>query len=119
MKPRIVLIEEAAEAIEGPLAAACLDSLQQLILVGDHQQLRGHCSVQDLEGDPFYLEISMFERLVKNGLKYVTLQRQRRMVPEIRQLLTPIYGTLQDHESVYEREEAPGMGSIRSYFFFS
>ncbi|KAL4821178.1 P-loop containing nucleoside triphosphate hydrolase protein [Aspergillus spinulosporus] len=105
MKPRIVLIEEAAEAIEGPIAAACLDSLQQLILVGDHQQLRGHCSVQDLEGDPFYLDISMFERLVKNGLKYVTLQRQRRMVPEIH------------HESVNEREEVPGMGSIRSFFF--
>ncbi|KAL4736326.1 P-loop containing nucleoside triphosphate hydrolase protein [Aspergillus similis] len=117
MKPRIVLIEEAAEAIEGPIAAACLDSLQQLILVGDHQQLRGHCSVQDPEGDPFYLDISMFERLVKNGLKYVTLQRQRRMAPEIRQLLTPIYGALQDHESVKEREEVPGMGSIRSFFF--
>ncbi|KAL5042678.1 hypothetical protein BDW71DRAFT_200334 [Aspergillus fruticulosus] len=117
MKPRIVLIEEAAEAIEGPIAAACLDSLQQLILVGDHQQLRGHCSVQDLEGDPFYLDISMFERLVNNGLKYITLQRQRRMAPEIRQLLTPIYGPLQDHESVSMREEVPGMGSIRSFLF--
>ncbi|KAL6238040.1 hypothetical protein BDW75DRAFT_228225 [Aspergillus navahoensis] len=117
MKPRIVLIEEAAEAIEGPIAAACLESLQQLILVGDHQQLRGHCSVRDLEGDPFYLDISMFERLVKNGIKYVTLQRQRRMAPEIRQLLTPIYGPLQDHESVRKLEEVPGMGSIRSFLF--
>ncbi|KAL4763795.1 putative DEAD box helicase involved in nonsense mediated decay [Aspergillus foveolatus] len=79
--------------------------------------LRGHCSVQDLEGDALYLDISVFERLVKNGLKYVTLQRRRRMVPEIRQLLTPIYGALQDHESVNEREEVPGMGGIRSYFF--
>ncbi|KAL4788637.1 P-loop containing nucleoside triphosphate hydrolase protein [Aspergillus varians] len=117
LKPRTVLIEEAAEAIEGPIAAACLDSLQQMILVGDHQQLRGHCSVQDLEGDPFNLDVSMFERLVKNGMQYVTLQRQRRMAPEIRQLLTPIYGPLQDHESVIQREEVPGMGNIRSYFF--
>ncbi|KAL4920881.1 P-loop containing nucleoside triphosphate hydrolase protein [Aspergillus aurantiobrunneus] len=117
MKPRIVLIEEAAEAIEGPIAAACLASLQQLILVGDHQQLRGHCSVQDLEGEPFHLDVSMFERLINNGMKYVTLQRQRRMAPEIRQLLTPIYGPLQDHESVIKREEVPGMGNIRSFFF--
>lgn len=117
LKPRIVLIEEAAEAIEGPIAAACLDSLQQLILVGDHQQLRGHCSVQDLEGDPFYLDVSMFERLVKNGMKYVTLRHQRRMAPEIRQLLTPIYGPLQDHQSVTKYEEVPGMGNIRSYLF--
>ncbi|KAL4808756.1 P-loop containing nucleoside triphosphate hydrolase protein [Aspergillus unguis] len=117
LKPKIVLIEEAAEAIEGPIAAACLDSLQQLILVGDHQQLRGHCSLQELEGDPYYLAVSMFERLVKNGMKYVTLQRQRRMAPEIRQLLTPIYGPLQDHESVQKHEEVPGMGSIRSFLF--
>lgn len=118
LKPRIVLIEEAAEAIEGPIVAACLDSLQQLILVGDHKQLRGHCSVQDLEGEPFYLDVSMFERLVNNGMKYVTLRHQRRMAPEIRQLLTPIYGPLQDHQSVIKREEVPGMGNIRSYLFW-
>ncbi|KAL4925742.1 putative DEAD box helicase involved in nonsense mediated decay [Aspergillus undulatus] len=117
LKPRIVLIEEAAEAIEGPIAAACMDSLQQLILVGDHQQLRGHCAVQDLEGDPFYLDVSMFERLVNNGMNYVTLQRQRRMAPEISQLITPIYGALQDHDLVKSREEVPGMGSIRSFLF--
>lgn len=117
LKPKIVLIEEAAEAIEGPIAAACLDTLQQLILVGDHQQLRGHCSVRELEGEPYYMAMSMFERLVKNGMDYTTLQRQRRMAPEIRQLLTPIYGPLQDHESVVRREEVPGMGSIRSFLF--
>ncbi|KAL2868538.1 putative DEAD box helicase involved in nonsense mediated decay [Aspergillus lucknowensis] len=117
VNPRIVLIEEAAEAIEAPIAAACLDSLQQLILVGDHQQLRGHCSVQDLEGEPFNLDVSMFERLVRNGMKYVTLQRQRRMAPEIRQLLSPIYGPLEDHESVMQREEVPGMGNLRVFFF--
>ncbi|KAL5343497.1 P-loop containing nucleoside triphosphate hydrolase protein [Aspergillus crustosus] len=117
LKPRVVLIEEAAEAIEAPIAAACMDSLQQLILVGDHLQLRGHCSVQDLEGEPFHLDVSMFERLVKNGMKYTTLRRQRRMAPEIRQLLFPIYGPLQDHESVKRHREVPGMGNIRSFFF--
>ncbi|KAI9372575.1 P-loop containing nucleoside triphosphate hydrolase protein [Aspergillus egyptiacus] len=117
VKPKIVLIEEAAEAIEAPVAAACLESVQQLILVGDHQQLRGHCSVQELEGDPFYLDVSMFERLVENGMKYITLERQRRMAPEIRQLLSPIYGQLQDHESVKQREEVPGMGNLRTFFF--
>ncbi|KAL2849230.1 P-loop containing nucleoside triphosphate hydrolase protein [Aspergillus pseudoustus] len=116
VKPRIVLIEEAAESIEAPITAACLDSLQQLILVGDHQQLRGHCTEKDLEGEPFYLDVSMFERLVKNGMKYVTLQRQRRMAPEIRELLTPIYGVLQDHESVKDREGIPGMGDTRAFF---
>lgn len=117
LNPRTVLIEEAAEAIEAPISVSCFNSLQQLILVGDHQQLRGHCSVQDLEGDPFYLDVSMFERLVKNNMKYVTLLRQRRMAPEIRRLLGPIYGELQDHPSVEQRPPVPGMGNYRSYFF--
>ncbi|KAE8398944.1 P-loop containing nucleoside triphosphate hydrolase protein [Aspergillus pseudonomiae] len=117
LKPKVALIEEAAEAIEAPVAAACLDSLQHMILVGDHQQLRGSCSVKDLQGEPFFLDISMFERLVNNGIQYETLRRQRRMAPEIRRLLEPIYGELHDHQSVLERPKVPGMGDVRSYFF--
>ncbi|THC96413.1 hypothetical protein EYZ11_004110 [Aspergillus tanneri] len=117
LRPKIVLIEEAAEAIEAPVAAACFDSLQHMILVGDHQQLKGHCSVQDLEGEPFFLDMSMFERLLHNGIEYTTLRRQRRMAPEIRRLIEPIYGELQDHKSVHNRPKVPGMGDIQSYFF--
>jgi helicase required for RNAi-mediated heterochromatin assembly 1 len=117
LKPQVILIEEAAEAIEAPISAACFDSLQHLILVGDHKQLKGTCAVQDLTGDPFFLDVSMFERLVHNGIKYVTLRRQRRMAPEIRKLLEPIYGKLQDHPAVLDRPNIPGMGSLKSYFF--
>ncbi|PYI06160.1 ATP binding protein [Aspergillus sclerotiicarbonarius CBS 121057] len=117
LNPKVVLIEEAAEAIEAPISAACFNSLQHMILVGDHQQLKGRCTVQELEGEPFNLGVSMFERLVKNGIKYVTLKKQRRMAPEIRKLLEPIYGELQDHESVRKRPGVMGMGAIRSFFF--
>ncbi|GFF45258.1 helicase required for RNAi-mediated heterochromatin assembly 1 [Aspergillus lentulus] len=117
VKPKTILIEEAAEVIEAPIAVACLDSVQHMILVGDHQQLKGHCAVQDLEGEPFHLDVSMFERLVKNGIGYVTLRRQRRMVPEIRRLLEPIYGELRDHQSVLRRPKVPGMADVRSFFF--
>ncbi|KAK9642316.1 hypothetical protein HCH54_007750 [Aspergillus fumigatus] len=117
VKPKTILIEEAAEVTEAPIAVACLDSLQHMILVGDHQQLKGQCAVQDLEGEPFHLDVSMFERLVKNKIGYVTLRRQRRMVPEIRRLLEPIYGELQDHQSVFRRPKVPGMADVRSFFF--
>ena len=117
LNPRVVLIEEAAEVVEAPISAACFNSLQHLILVGDHQQLRGHCAVQELGGDPFYLDISMFERLVYNSMAYVTLKRQRRMAPEIRRLLGPIYGELKDHPAVQQHPEVPGMGDCRAYFF--
>jgi helicase required for RNAi-mediated heterochromatin assembly 1 len=118
VKPRVILIEEAAEVIEAPVAVACLPSLQQLILVGDHRQLRGRCAVDELSMAPFNLEVSMFERLVDNGMGFTMLQEQRRMIPEIRQLVAPLYGnTLRDHASVGDRPLIPGMGELRSYFF--
>ncbi|KAI5290382.1 hypothetical protein KEM52_000472 [Ascosphaera acerosa] len=117
LKPRTVLIEEAAEVIEAPVVAACFDSLEHLILVGDHQQLQGHCTVQELAGEPYYLEVSMFERLVKNDMPYRTLLRQRRMAPEIRQIINPIYPDLRDHDVVLNREPVPGMGDCRAFFF--
>ena len=53
LNPKIVLIEEAAETLEGFVSVACFKSLEHLILVGDHQQLRGHCNDQELEGGPY------------------------------------------------------------------
>lgn len=117
LNPRIVLIEEAAETLEGFISAACFKTLEHLILVGDHQQLRGHCNDEELAGKPFYLGISMFERLVRNKIEYSQLKRQRRMIPEIRRLLKPIYEGLEDHASVGERLPISGMGGVNSFFF--
>ncbi|KAJ5836884.1 hypothetical protein N7447_002910 [Penicillium robsamsonii] len=118
LNPRVILIEEAAEVLEAPVAVACLPSLQHLILVGDHLQLKGQCADHELCGHPFYLDVSMFERLVINKIPYAMLQEQRRMVPEIRKLVAPIYGNcLRDHPSVENHPLVPGMGAKRSFFF--
>lgn len=117
IKPKIIMIEEAAETLEAYVSSACLPSLEHLILVGDHEQLRGHCSCKDLEGYPFFLDVSMFERLVRHRIGHTQLTKQRRMIPEIRKLLMPIYEHLEDHPSVLERKPVPGMGGINSYFF--
>ncbi|KAL8844844.1 MAG: hypothetical protein Q9176_000944 [Flavoplaca citrina] len=117
LQPKIVLIEEAAETLEAQVTAACFDTLEHLILVGDHQQLRGQCNEKQLEGKPWYLDVSMFERLVRNNVGFSQLSRQRRMHPEIRRGLMPIYPNLEDHPSVALRPPVPGMGLLRSYFF--
>ena len=121
LQPKVVLIEEAAETLEAPVISTCVPSLNQLILVGDHQQLRPHCNVSAHEGKPYYLNISMFERMVKNQVDYDMLRKQRRMIPEIRRLLTPIYrDKIQDHASVLipaNRPDVPGMGGVNSFFF--
>jgi helicase required for RNAi-mediated heterochromatin assembly 1 len=63
----------------------------------------------------------MFERLVRNGIEYTMLNKQRRMISEIRELLDPFYPNLLDHSSVLDRVEnrkpVPGMGGRDSYFF--
>ncbi|KAF2114105.1 P-loop containing nucleoside triphosphate hydrolase protein [Lophiotrema nucula] len=121
LRPRILLVEEAAETLEAPVAAGCLPSLEQLILVGDHQQLRPHCQVREFEEEPYNFNLSLFERMVLNGVEMSGLKKQRRMIPEIRRLLKPIYGNvLKDHDSVLDvnnRPPVPGMGGIDSYFF--
>ncbi|KAJ6130269.1 ATP binding protein [Penicillium capsulatum] len=117
LNPRVVLIEEAAEAIEGHVVTACFESLQQLILVGDHQQLKAHCAVSELGEEPYHLAMSMFERLVKNNMPFTVLREQRRMAPEIRELLGQFYENLHDHDSVQGYDSVPGMGQFRSFFY--
>ncbi|KAF4633146.1 hypothetical protein G7Y89_g4966 [Cudoniella acicularis] len=125
LEPRTILIEEAAETLEGTIIAGMLDSLQHLILVGDHQQLQAGCNVGALEVEPYYMGVSMFERLVNNSIGYIMLDRQRRMIPDIRKLLciepAPFYKNLRDHPSVLDRVDnrppVPGMGGCDTYFF--
>ncbi|KAI4931842.1 uncharacterized protein J4E92_003738 [Alternaria infectoria] len=121
LRPRICIVEEAAETLEAPVTAACFPSMEHLILVGDHQQLRPHTQVRAFEDEPYFLNLSLFERLVWNNVAFETLTRQRRMIPEIRRLLYPIYqDTLKDHKSVKNLDNRPpveGMGGNNSFFF--
>jgi helicase required for RNAi-mediated heterochromatin assembly 1 len=77
LRPRVVLVEEAAETLEAPVTAACLPTLEHLILVGDHQQLRPHCQVRAFEDGPFNFNLSLFERMVYNEIEIDCLSRQR------------------------------------------
>ena len=120
MRPRTLLVEEAAETLEGMVI-----TIEHLVLVGDHKQLQAGCTVKALEGDPYFMKVSMFERLVNNGIPYVMLNKQRRMIPDVRKLLciepSPFYENLQDHSSVLDRVNnrppVPGMGGRNTYFF--
>jgi hypothetical protein len=80
-----------------------LESLEQLILVGDHQQLQASATIQALQQAPYFLNVSMFERLVNNCVLYTMLKTQRRMITKIRKLL---YKT----GTVLLRSEGPSSG---------
>ncbi|XP_033939060.1 NFX1-type zinc finger-containing protein 1 isoform X2 [Pseudochaenichthys georgianus] len=111
VRPRLVIVEEAAEVLEAHTITTLSEACQHLILIGDHQQLRPSATVYELARN-HNLEISMFERLVKMGLPYVRLDYQHRMRPEIARLLTPhIYEELENHPSVFDYENIKGLST--------
>ncbi|RUS87439.1 hypothetical protein EGW08_004814, partial [Elysia chlorotica] len=94
-----VVVEEAAEVLEAHIITSLNARVKHLILIGDHQQLRPNPTVHRLAVD-YDLEISLFERLVNNGVPSVMLEEQHRMRPEIAQFIRHIYPSLQDHATV-------------------
>ncbi|KAK3589661.1 hypothetical protein CHS0354_015165 [Potamilus streckersoni] len=108
--PRIIIVEEAAEVLESHIITTLSEHCQHLILIGDHEQLRPNPTTYTLAKD-YKLDISLFERMVNNGIQCDCLEEQHRMRPEISMLLRHIYPNLRDHESVSEYEHIRGVGS--------
>ncbi|KAI6780562.1 uncharacterized protein J7T54_000202 [Emericellopsis cladophorae] len=63
LEPKVLLVEEAAETREPNIASGLFPSLDQLILVGDHQQLVPSVDADILMEHPYNLHVSLFERL--------------------------------------------------------
>ncbi|KAF2170835.1 hypothetical protein M409DRAFT_63884 [Zasmidium cellare ATCC 36951] len=111
--PGIVLVEEAGEILESHVLTALTPSTKQLILIGDHQQLRPKVNNYKLtveKGDGFDLNRSLFERLVLSGFPHTTLKQQHRMCPEISSLVRHLtYPELQDAPSTTARDSLRGL----------
>nr|CAD7438059.1 unnamed protein product [Timema bartmani] len=137
LKPRIVIVEEAAEVMESHIIVSLTHHCQHLILIGcatqgfglfcltkscflcegDHKQLRPTTAVFKLARE-YNFDISLFERMVKNGMHCQTLQVQHRMRPEIAQLIVPtIYPVLHNHESVQKYSRI--LGLVKSVYFIT
>ncbi|KAM3962671.1 NFX1-type zinc finger-containing protein 1 [Aphomia sociella] len=113
----IVIVEEAAEVLEAHIVASLTYHCQHLILIGDHKQLRPTAAHYKLAKD-YNLEISLFERMIRNGVHARTLTTQRRMRPNFVELLVPIlYDRLDSHPSVYSYHDVTGMAD--NLYFFS
>ncbi|KAH7348505.1 NFX1-type zinc finger-containing protein 1 [Rhexocercosporidium sp. MPI-PUGE-AT-0058] len=109
--PGIVLVEEAGEILEAHILTSLGPHTQQLILIGDHQQLRPKCSYELSveQGDGFDLNRSLFERLILKGYPHITLTKQHRMRPEISSMVRHLtYPELTDAESTLKRPDLRG-----------
>ena len=116
LKPKIIVVEEAAEVLESHIISCLTAATQQLILIGDHKQLRPNPNEYHLARD-CNLDVSLFERLIRAGIPHATLEIQHRMRPEIAGLVCPhIYPKLLNHESVLQYEDIQGV-TTNMYFF--
>ena len=79
----IVLIDEATQASEPSALVPIVRGARQLIMVGDHRQLPP--TVISREAEKGGLNVSLFERLIENGLSTTMLTTQYRMHPTIRE----------------------------------
>ncbi|KAJ4366237.1 hypothetical protein N0V83_007873 [Neocucurbitaria cava] len=119
--PGIILVEEAGEILESHILTAMTSATKQLVLIGDHKQLRPKVNNYDLtveKGDGYNLNVSLFERLVLNGVSHTTLNKQHRMRPEISTLIRSLtYPELEDAETTKGR--APLRGFQDNIIFVS
>lgn len=109
--PGVVLVEEAGEILEAHILTSLGPQTEQLIMIGDHKQLRPKCSYELSveQGDGFDLNRSLFERLVLKGFPHVTLTQQHRMRPEISSMIRHLtYPDLTDAKSTLDRANLRG-----------
>ncbi|CAG0916690.1 unnamed protein product [Notodromas monacha] len=115
MKSRILVVEEAAEVLESHIVCCLSSHCEHLIQIGDQQQLRPSTNVYKLAKN-YGLDVSLFERMVKNRVPYARLRQQHRMRPEISNLIKlNVYEDLQDHESVTQYADV--LGVAKNVFF--
>ncbi|PAA46420.1 hypothetical protein BOX15_Mlig016543g4 [Macrostomum lignano] len=116
VQPGVLLVEEAAEVSEPHLLACFGHRTEQLILIGDHKQLRPQTESYKLAKD-YHLDVSMMERLIANGIKYDQLELQSRMKPELSILLRDIYPNLRDNLEVVSRDLQPRCFTVPTFFW--
>ena len=117
LAPKVVLVEEAAEVLESCLVAVLSKSVQKLVLIGDHKQLKPKVDTYHLRRE-YNFHISMMERLIKIGFPYEKLLRQGRIRPEFSCMLKDIYPEYQDFPGL-EAERNTITCLPHSMFFWS
>ena len=96
-----MIVEEAAEIIEGQLISVLPPTIQHLVMLGDQEQLRPRVDCYKLATEK-NLDCSMFERLINNKMPFEQLGQQCRMRDDIADVLRSlnIYKDLKTNNEV-------------------
>ncbi|OKL58161.1 hypothetical protein UA08_06509 [Talaromyces atroroseus] len=118
-KPAVIIVEEAGEILESHLLALLGEDTKQLMMIGDHKQLRPRVNNHALtveKGNGYNINVSLFERLINRGFPFAGLWNQHRMRPGISRLLSTIaYPALTDAPKTLGR---PGIRGLQDQVMF-
>ncbi|KGQ06692.1 NFX1-type zinc finger-containing protein 1 [Beauveria bassiana D1-5] len=120
LKCKVVICEEAGEVMEPHILSALLPTVEHIIQIGDHEQLRPQInnfglSLESKQGMLYQLDRSQFERLSvgisgRPKIPLAQLEVQRRMRPSISSLVREtLYPNIQDHPSTCDLPDVVGM----------
>ncbi|KIL62527.1 hypothetical protein M378DRAFT_128690 [Amanita muscaria Koide BX008] len=122
--PKVMLVEEAGQVMEAHILGSLVPSIEHLIMIGDPLQLRPtlnnyKLSMDSQSGSRMYkFDMSLMERLSTSGFPMSRIDIQRRMRPEISQLIRGVlYPTLEDHDLVKKYPNVRGFN--RNVFFLN
>ncbi|KAL1670096.1 hypothetical protein GGF50DRAFT_122799 [Schizophyllum commune] len=114
--PRVMVVEEAGQVLETHVIGSLVPSVQHLILIGDPLQLRPTLNNFALSMDNkrgrelFRFDMSLMERLAKAGFPMSQINVQRRMRPQISNLVRHrLYPALVDNDRVKDYDDVHGM----------
>lgn len=120
LRCKVVICEEAGEVMEPHMLSALLPTVEHIIQIGDHEQLRPQInnfglSLESKQGKLYQLDRSQFERLSvgipgRPKIPVAQLDVQRRMRPPISMLIREtLYPGIQDHASTRDLPDVVGM----------
>ena len=120
LRCKVVICEEAGEVMEPHMLSALLPTVEHIIQIGDHEQLRPQInnfglSLESKQGKLYQLDRSQFERLSvgtpgRPKIPVAQLNVQRRMRPPISMLIREtLYPNIQDHPSTRDLPDVVGM----------
>jgi len=128
---KVVVCEEATEVLEAYILSTFMPSVQHLILIGDHEQLRPQIrnhnlfSINSTRGKRYQLDRSLFKRLAGQSTEkpYVPISQlniQRRMRLEISRLVRhTLYPELVDYLDIKYLPNIPGMRQNVFWYYYT
>ncbi|THU97835.1 P-loop containing nucleoside triphosphate hydrolase protein [Dendrothele bispora CBS 962.96] len=124
LSPQVMVVEEAGQVLEAHILGSLVPSIQHMILIGDPLQLRPTLnnyalSIDNKRGKVLYkFDMSLMERLSSSGLPMSLINVQRRMRPDISDLVrNTLYPRLVDHDIVRNYKHVRGLA--KDVFFMT